>query len=198
MVENYSQEHIEHIKKIVQTAMLMIENAENNLKKAKWMLHNLSQLGSTIGNLDAIVEEVKLHYQDTQQESSDHNWQIIYGEFDGYFMLGSDLKKYPVPLNYSSKSKLVPGDKLKLTITDNGQLVYKLITPCERKHIRAVLSKDDQDSTKFIAITADGDNYTLNQAAVTFFKWRPGDEIYIITNKKGDSHYAAIEAVIRS
>jgi hypothetical protein len=31
-------------------------------------------------------------------------------------MQGSDGKKYPVPLNYASKSKLIPGDVLKLRI----------------------------------------------------------------------------------
>jgi hypothetical protein len=44
-------------------------------------------------------------------------------------MIGSDDKKYPVPLNYSSKSKLISQDILKLTILANGKLIYKLIQP---------------------------------------------------------------------
>ncbi|OQY38586.1 MAG: hypothetical protein B6229_05570 [Spirochaetaceae bacterium 4572_7] len=110
-------------------------------------------------------------------------------------MIGSDQKKYPVPLNYSSKTKLVPGDILKLKILDNGQFVYKLIKPVERKHIRALLSKTDDN--KYTAVTDDGKTYFLNQAAVTFFKGRPGDELYILTNDKEEAGFAAIEAVIK-
>ena len=60
-------------------------------------------------------------------------------------MTGTDQKKYPVPLNYSSKTKLVPGDILKLKILEDGKFVYKLIQPIERKHIRATLSKTDDN-----------------------------------------------------
>jgi hypothetical protein len=51
---------------------------------------------------------------------------------------------------------------------ENGQFVYKLINPVERKHVRAILSMTDEN--KFTAITDDGKTYFLNQAAVTFFK----------------------------
>ena len=34
-------------------------------------------------------------------------------------MIGPDGKNYPVPANYASKSKLIEGDILKLTITPN-------------------------------------------------------------------------------
>jgi hypothetical protein len=43
-----------------------------------------------------------------------------------------------------------------------------LIHPAERKHVRAMLSKTDEN--KFTAMTDDGKIYFLNQAAVTFFK----------------------------
>ena len=36
------------------------------------------------------------------------NCEVIEGLFDGYFMIGADQKKYPVPMNYSSKTKLIP------------------------------------------------------------------------------------------
>jgi hypothetical protein len=57
---------------------------------------------------------------------------------------------------------------LKLKILDNGQFIYKLINPVERKHIRATLSTTEDN--KYTAITDDGKTYFLNQAAVTFFK----------------------------
>lgn len=159
---------LDQIRKVMKTVTLLIETAETNLQKAKSLLSNIDSLGNHIGDLDAMSKEIKANSRQIEQES--HDGQIIYGTFDGYFMLGEDLKKYPVPLNYSSKSKLVPGDKLKLTITSVGQLLYKLVLPCERKHTRAILSKDEEDGSKFIAITTDGESFGLNQAAVTFFK----------------------------
>jgi hypothetical protein len=184
------------IAKNLQAIVMMIEAAELNLKKAKQHLSTITSLGDNIGDLSSIVQEIRKNNRKEENDAS--NGQIVYGEFDGYFMVGEDNKKYPIPLNYSSKSKLVPGDKLKLTISESGELTYKLIEPCERKHVRAVLSKDEQDSTKFIAITGEGQTYTLNQAAVTFFKGYVGDELYVITNSKHPSNYAAIEAIIKS
>ena len=53
------------------------------------------------------------------------------------------------------------------------------------------------DDNKFTAVTDDGQTFFLNQAAVTFFKGRPGDELYILTNEKDNGGFAAIEAVIK-
>ena len=46
--------------------------------------------------------------------------QIIEGVFDGMQMVGPDGKTYSVPPNYASKSKIVEGDFMKLTITPSG------------------------------------------------------------------------------
>lgn len=185
------------IKKVIQSAVTIVQSAEANLAKAKQLLMNIENIGADIGNLDAMVQKVKSNHPETVPEE-DGDGEVHYGLFDGYFMLAENWKKYPIPLNYSSKSKLVPGDRLKLTIANNWQLLYKLISPCERKHSRAVLTKDDQDQNNFVGVTANGESFALNQAAVTFFKGRPWDEIYIITNKEGTGGYAAIEAVIKS
>lgn len=84
---------------------------------------------------------------------------------------------------------------LKLKILEDGRFIYKLIQPVERKHVRAILSKTDDN--KFVAITDDGKNYFLNQAAVTFFKGKAGDELYILINDKEEMGFAAIEAIIK-
>jgi len=65
----------------------------------------------------------------------------------------------------------------------------------ERKHVRAILSMTDEN--KFTAVTDDGKRYFLNQAAVTFFKGKPGDELFILINEKDKGGFAAIEAVIK-
>ena len=60
-------------------------------------------------------------------------------------MIGPDGKNYPVPANYASKSKLVEGDIMKLTITEDGKFLYKQIGPVERKTVIGTLtSHDDQ------------------------------------------------------
>ena len=74
-------------------------------------------------------------------------------------------------------------------------IIYKLIKPADRKHLRAILSRTDDN--KFTAVTDEGTVYFLNQAAVTFFKWTPGDELYIIINEKDKGSFAAIEAIIK-
>lgn len=158
-------DYIEELSITIKILALSVEKIENDLKKVKNTLQTLSSLKDNIGSLDSIISSHKVDRPKIEKEGN-----IIEGEFDGYFMVGDDLKKYPVPVNYSSKSKLIPGDKLKVTIKDNGELIYKLITPAERKHIRAVLTKDEKDTNKFLAISSDKQTYNLNTAAVSFFK----------------------------
>ncbi len=97
-------------------------------------------------------------------------------------------------MNYSSKTKLIPGDVLKLRIMADGKLIYKLIGQANRTYVRATLSKSDEN--KFTAIADDGEIYYLNQAAVTYFKGKTGDELSIIINADGLGNFAAIEALI--
>lgn len=109
-------------------------------------------------------------------------------------MQGSDGKIYPVPMNYASKTKLVPGDRLKLRIMEDGKLVYKVIAAAPKKYVKAKLSKTEEG--KFIALTEEGKAYNLNQAAVTFFKGTVGNEMSIIVNANEEHPAAAIEAFI--
>ncbi len=189
--ENVVQKH----NQMVQFVKNTISTIETDLKRMKLVLNKLSNFDP---NDPASLDDKEVSEAIGTQELktyTEENVQVVEWKFDWYFMVGADQKKYPVPLNYSSKTKLVPWDILKLKILDNGQFVYKLINPVERKHIRATLSKTDDN--KFTAVTDDGQTFFLNQAAVTFFKWRPGDELYILTNEKDNWGFAAIEAVIK-
>jgi len=58
-----------------------------------------------------------------------------------------------------------------------------LIEPVERKHQKARLSLTDDN--KPIAITDEGQTYFLNHAAITYFKGKAGDDLYIVTNIDG-------------
>jgi len=69
---------------------------------------------------------------------------IIEGVFDGENMINKQGQKYQVPANYCSKSKLVPGDNLKLTIQPDGSFIFKQIGPVERKRLMGKLVKDGE------------------------------------------------------
>ncbi len=170
----------------------LLEKVEVDAKRAKVMISNILQWNhEDIEHEGENVEEIAsklMNYEEWEDV------KVIEGVYDGYFMVWSDDKKYPVPMNYSSKTKLVPGDVMKLRIMKDGKLVYKLIGPAPRNYIKATLSKTDEN--KYIAISDEGYTYELNQAAVTFFQGEPWDELSIIINPESSINFAAIEAVI--
>lgn len=173
-----------------------ISTIEVDLKKMKVILEQLLNFDPTDPkSLEVAGDTSELMQSAELNTYSEEGLEVIEGVFDGYFMVGNDQKKYPVPMNYSSKTKLVPGDVLKLKVMADWKFVYKLIRPAERKHLKAILSKTDEN--KFTANTDEGQVYFLNQAAVTFFKGVPGDELYIIINEKDNAAFAAIEAIIK-
>ncbi|MCK4525487.1 MAG: hypothetical protein KAU07_03550 [Candidatus Andersenbacteria bacterium] len=152
----------------------MIENAERNIVAAKQIL---SQIDSS-----------------PRKRSIDSGAsQIIEGAFDGEKMMGLDGKKYPIPVNYASKSKLIEGDLLKLTITEDGSFVYKQISPADRRKIIGTVMKDSNG--KFY-VSSEGRKYNVLLASLTYFKADEGDEVAIIVPKEKISKWAAIEAVI--
>ena len=125
----------------------------------------------------------------------DGNHAVIEGVFDGQSMIGSDKKIYPVPANYASKSKLVEGDTLKLTIVEDGSFIYKQIGPIDRKTIRGVLVRDDRGEYR---ATVGAKQYRVLLASVTYFKGLPGDEVTLLVPSSGSATWAAIENIIKS
>ncbi len=189
-------ELIEKYQKMIQFLQNTIGDMETDMKRLKLILNQLSKFDPEDANSLQENEEIQKAIWDTElKKYEEEDMEIVEWKFDWYFMIWWDQKRYPVPLNYSSKTKLIPWDILKLKIMQDWKFIYKLIHPAERKHIRAVLSKTDDN--KFTAMTDDGKVYFLNQAAVTFFKGKPGDELYIITNEKEEWWFAAIEAIIK-
>lgn len=187
---------VDAYKQMVHFLQNMINDIEMDLKRAKLILDQLVIYDhKKPQSLDAFVAKENLMPTQGLESYEEDDAQVVEGLFDGYFMIGNDQKKYPVPLNYSSKTKLVPGDVLKLKIMADGKFVYKLIRPAERLHCKAILSKTEEN--KYIAITEDRKTYFLNQAAVTFFKGKPGDELYVVINSDGSGGFAALEAVIK-
>jgi len=172
-----------------------ISSVEVELKKMKVILDQLVNFDPMdIKSLTSMEGDDPMWSQELTTYSEE-GVEVIEWLFDWYFMVGADQKKYPVPMNYSSKTKLIPWDTLKLKVMPDWKFIYKLIKPADRKHLRAILSRTDDN--KFTAVTEEGTVYFLNQAAVTFFKWTPWDELYIIINEKDGGSFAAIEAIIK-
>lgn len=168
-------------------ALEMIESAEASIRSAKQILHE------TVGDT-SLVKKKKMDeaLEDLNLPQELGNEKIIEGVFDGEKMIGADKRTYVVPANYASKSKLVAGDVLKLTIMEDGRLMYKIIGPIEKKHIMGTLTYDDGK----YKVIAEGKLYTVLLASVTYFKGEVGDKVSLIVPINHDSDWGAIEAVI--
>lgn len=128
-------------------------------------------------------------------ESELSEGQVIEGVFDGQKMVGPDGKGYSVPANYASKSKLVEGDLLKLTITERGAFIYKQIGPIARRRLRGVLVKDPF-SHEF-GVRVNTRTYHVLRASVTYFRGREDDEVVVLVPESGESRWAAVENILR-
>lgn len=163
----------------VQSLREMINSAEKTIQSAKAML--LQFEGKKKTGRKRKIEEVE-------------DGSIVEGVFDGQIMVGNDGKQYPVPANYASKSKLVEGDMLKLTITSDGSFIYKQIGPAERRQAIGVASQDERGNYYIIA---DGKPYRILLASVTYFRVEPGDEVAITIPRDIESSWAAIDNVLQ-
>lgn len=155
----------------------LIQEAETSLAAAKELL--MSLVGEDPVVSDALKDEPL--------------GKIIEGVFDGQSMVGSDAKNYPVPANYASKSKLVQGDILKLTIADDGSFLYKQIGPVPRKQVVGVLKLENGHYYVDVGTKM----YRVLLASVTYFKAKPGDQVSVNV-PEDDTHaeWAALEAAL--
>jgi hypothetical protein len=156
----------------------LLSEAETNVAAAKELLISI------VGEDSELVEKAK----------DKALGKVIEGVFDGQNMVGSDAKTYPVPANYASKSKLVQGDILKLTIADDGSFLYKQIGPVPRKQVVGVLSQ--KEGHYFVEV--DNKEYRVLLASVTYFKAKPGDQVSvnIPSDETVNAEWAALEAAL--
>jgi hypothetical protein len=167
----------------------MIDAAEKNIRSAKQLLKEM------MGGKEVTFDQASNFTEKAQMLSSSEGGKVIEGVFDGQNMIGPDGKQYPVPANYASKSKLIEGDVLKLTISDDGSFIYKQIGPIERRKIIGLLTKDDKGEHRIIG---DGKAYKVLLASLTYFKADVGDQVTVVVPKDGDSTWAAVENVIKN
>lgn len=165
----------------------MIDSAEKNLQSAKQMLKELMGGPVNKANLTALADKAGVL---TVSEGG----KIIEGVFDGQNMIGPDKKQYPVPANYASKSKLIEGDVLKLTISEDGSFIYKQIGPVERKKMLGLLLVDERGDFK---VLAEGKTFKVLLASLTYFKAEANDQVTIVVPEGHESEWAAVENVIK-
>lgn len=155
----------------------LLDSAENQIRRAKSLIFS-----------SEIEEQAKEIFDEKITPSN-----IIEGVFDGEGFVAPDGKKYPVPANYASKSKLVTGDLLKLTIAPDGSFIYKQISPIERKKVVGIL----EESGDAWRINVDGKLYNILTASVTYFKAKTEDKIVALIPKNGKSDWAAVENILK-
>ncbi len=163
----------------------MIESAEKNIQSAKHLLRDV--MGGKVEMSSDIMKKA-------QVLSISEGGKVIEGVFDGQNMIGPDGKQYPVPANYASKSKLVEGDVLKLTIAEDGSFIYKQIGPIERRKILGTLTQDEKGEYR---VVAEGKPYKVLLASLTYFKAETGDQVTIVLPEGKDANWGAVENVIK-
>ena len=163
--------------KQVKRLRALLSEAETNLAAAKELLFSM------VGDDDELPKR-------TAEEVAG---KVIEGVFDGQTMHDADGKSYPVPANYASKSKLVEGDILKLTIADDGSFIYKQIGPVARRQLIGTLVQHDGA----YYVEAGGKEFRVLLASVTFFRAHVGDQVSIIIPEDNrDAEWAAVEATL--
>lgn len=164
-----------------------LEEAERNIQLCRQLLNTDGEEGADI--LAPISMPDDLEIDDIG------NGKVVYGQFDGEHMKGEDGQLYPVPANYASKSKLVEGDRLKLTIEEDGGFVYKQIGPIDRKRVKGVFDINEQGQ---YIVKTDEKEYRILLASVTFYHIDRGDTVTILLPTKGEAVWGAVENVLKS
>lgn len=140
----------------VQLLRQALSAANSSIKLANQLLNEVEQMGGS-GSMPGLV-----------------------GKYDGRFMITEAGKKYPVPDNYSAKTRLAYGDQLKMVEGPTGRQ-FKLLEKIPRTEQEAQLAvKDGQ----FMALGKDG-SYTLLQSAVKYWGGEEGDKLKILLPEKG-------------
>jgi len=159
---------------------------------------NLEEVKKLLDKAEAGIREAKSVLFGTNLASKAKNLavaegQIVEGVFDGVAMLTEKGKSYQIPANYASKSKLVSGDILKLTILDDGTFLYKQIGPVKR--VKLIGNLIEVEVGKYVVKVGETE-YRVLPASVTYFKAETGDKLTILVPEDEVSEWAAVENLL--
>lgn len=165
---------------------------ENLLNIKKQIDETINLINIEPSKTTEILNKIKLETTEYFEEDN----KIIEGIFNGEIMIGPDGKQYSIPANYISKSKIVEGDKMKLTIKKDGTSIFKQIEQIDRIKIVGKLIKDEIN--KGFAVLSEGKAYRAQKASVTYYKGEIGDEVIAIIPSHKNCIWAAIENITKS
>jgi hypothetical protein len=164
------------------------------IRNLKDQIENLEMILSGDGE-SANIESFAVRISSDEDDSDSSSDRAIEGVFDGENMIGEDGRKYMVPPNYASKSKLVEGDLLRLSISTSGKFIFKQKGPIERQRLMGSLAQDEMSNDW--KVMAGGHVYKVLPAAVSFHRGQTGDEAVILVPKNAPSRWAALENVVK-
>lgn len=167
----------------------LVRSAESAISSAKEILASFGDDVIDNDRTNAIASA-----EDFSESRGEGNVKVVEGIFDGQNMMGPDQRVYPVPANYASKSKLIPGDRLKLSIADNGGFKYKQIGPVSRREVVGLVTYNDGQ----YQVMADGKLYKVLLASITYYKAEVGSKVTIIIPQDTESDWCAIEHLLPS
>ncbi len=156
----------------------LLDSAENNIRLARSLMFS---------------RELFIKSEQNSVPASEVDGEVIEGQFDGEKMVCPNGKTYLVPANYASKSKLVTGDTLKLTINNDGSFIFKQIGPIQRKKLIGLL--EDMGDGIYM-VEAGKAKYRVLAASITYFKAKDGDKVSILVPEELPSEWAAVENLI--
>lgn len=172
---------------------LFSDNTQNNSDSLRFILLDMQKkISSALELLDDRRNHTIISLENRVEDKL--GVKVIEGVFNGQHMIGQDGKQYLVPQNYASKSKLVEGDLLKLTVTASGAFIYKQVVPMNRVRLTGVLARNDEGD---YTVQKDSEQWNVLPASITFFKGEPGDAAVILVPQNAPSKWAAVENIIK-
>lgn len=169
---------------IIQNLIQSVQAAKASLQAVdKW-----SRLLQESKGIEAISDKQSFDIYGEESE----NEKVLEGFFDGIRMISDDGSQFPIPANYASKSKLVEGDRLKLSIKPNGAFIFKQIEMIPRK---AVTGKMILDGNQYKVLCSERE-YNILYASVTFYKGKIGDTVTVLIPEGRDASWGAVDNII--
>ncbi|MBI5370123.1 hypothetical protein HZA85_02970 [Candidatus Uhrbacteria bacterium] len=175
-----------------QLAVQMLKKMRDSLTHVIQLLEDGDAPRATRRLVDLVTHQKSFESKLQSQTGS----RVVEGVFDGLAMVGADGARYDVSANYASKSRLVEGDMLKLTIQPDGTYVFKQIGPVERERLVGKLHLDP--STQEHVVHCGDQVYNVLTASVTYHKGMPGDEMVIVVPRGGQCRWAAVENIVNT